>query len=162
MDKPLGARHPHTQVLRALRAYGLAYPGARTKSPWPGHLDLVVGDKTFAFLSSDGEPLSISCKLSDSRRDALSLPFAEPTRYGLGKSGWVSASFSPLEKPPLELLQRWVDESYRARAPKKLIAQLDGATPAPAPAGTPRATRVRKAAQPARKPARRGGRAARG
>jgi len=38
-------------VLKELRAYGLAFPGAHTKSPWPGHLDLAVNDKTFAYLS---------------------------------------------------------------------------------------------------------------
>ena len=27
-----------------LRDFGLAYPGAHTKSPWPGHLDLAVND----------------------------------------------------------------------------------------------------------------------
>jgi len=29
-------------ALKELRAFGLAYPGAHTKSPWPGHLDLAV------------------------------------------------------------------------------------------------------------------------
>ena len=33
-------------ILRELRAFGLAYPGVHTKSPWPGHLDLAVKDKT--------------------------------------------------------------------------------------------------------------------
>ena len=125
--------HPHDKILRELRAFGLAYPKAGTKSPWPGHLDLVIGDKTFAFLSVEGEPLSISCKLDASRKDALAAPFAEPTGYGLGKSGWVTAAFSPLEKPPLELLLRWIDESYRARATKRQLALLDG-TSRPAPA----------------------------
>jgi hypothetical protein len=37
--------------LKKLRAFGLTYPGAHTKSPWPGHLDLAVNDKTFAYLS---------------------------------------------------------------------------------------------------------------
>ena len=47
-------------VLKELREFGLAYPGAHTKSPWPGHLDLAVKDKTFAYLSIEGEPFSIS------------------------------------------------------------------------------------------------------
>jgi predicted DNA-binding protein (MmcQ/YjbR family) len=120
---------PTDAILKQLRAYGLAYPGAHTKSPWPGHLDLAVKDKTFAYLSIEGEPLSISCKLPRSSSVALMLPFCKPTAYGLGKSGWVSATFSD-EEPPVEMLQAWIDESYRAQAPKKLVAELT--TPAPA------------------------------
>ncbi len=115
----------HTQVLRELRAFGLAYPEAHTKSPWPGHLDLAVRDKTFTYLSVEGEPLSISCKLPHSVEAALMLPFSKPTGYGLGKSGWVSATFPLDQLPPSELLKSWIDESYRAQAPKKLVALLD-------------------------------------
>ena len=125
---------PRTQpttdaVLKELRAFGLTYPGAHTKSPWPGHLDLAVKDKTFAYLSVEGEPFKISCKLPQSSAAALLLPFAEPTGYGLGKSGWVSARFARGETPPKDLLKAWIDESYRAQAPKKLVAALAGATP---------------------------------
>jgi predicted DNA-binding protein (MmcQ/YjbR family) len=111
-------------ALLELRSFGLAYPGAHTKSPWPGHLDLAVKDKTFAYLSIEGEPFSISCKLPHSSADALMLPFTSPTPYGLGKSGWVSARFPEGEMPPVELLKEWIDESYRAQAPKKLVATL--------------------------------------
>jgi predicted DNA-binding protein (MmcQ/YjbR family) len=110
-------------ALRELRAFGLAYPGAHTKSPWPGHLDLAVNDKTFAYLSVDGEPFGISCKLPKSAAAALMLPFTKPTPYGLGKSGWVSASFAESEVP-VAMLKEWIDESYRAQAPKRLVAKL--------------------------------------
>jgi predicted DNA-binding protein (MmcQ/YjbR family) len=112
-------------VLKELRAFGLAYPGAHTKSPWPGHLDLAVNDKTFAYLSLEGEPFHISCKLPKSSHMALMLPHTQPAAYGLGKSGWVSAEF-PDGPPPIEMLKQWLDESYRAQAPKKLVKQLDG------------------------------------
>jgi predicted DNA-binding protein (MmcQ/YjbR family) len=111
-------------VLKELREFGLAYPGAHTKSPWPGHLDLAVKDKTFAYLSVEGEPFKISCKLPQSSAAALMLPFAEPTGYGLGKSGWVSAQFPEGQMPPKDLLKAWIDESYRAQAPKKLVTSL--------------------------------------
>jgi len=111
-------------VLKELRAFGLAYPGAHTKSPWPGHLDLAVKDKTFAYLSIEGQPLGISCKLPQSHVAALMLPFTKPTEYGLGKSGWVSATFDD-EPPPVEMLKEWIDESYRAQAPKKLVKSLE-------------------------------------
>ena len=121
-----GSKRIQDAAVTELRKFGLAYPQAHTKSPWPGHLDLAVRGKTFAFLSAPGEPFSISCKLRDSNVAALSLPFAEPTAYGLGKSGWVSARFKADEKPPIEMFKSWIDESYRAIAPKKLIAQLNG------------------------------------
>ncbi|MFO0598365.1 MAG: MmcQ/YjbR family DNA-binding protein [Myxococcaceae bacterium] len=108
-----------------LRERGLTYPGAHSKSPWPGHDDLAVNDKTFAYLSSDGEPFSASFKLPHSQGAALMLPFAQPTPYGLGKSGWVSLQPKKGQEPPLELLVQWLDESYRAQAPKKLVAQWE-------------------------------------
>lgn len=128
-----GRKRNSDTVLKELRAFGLTYPGAHTKSPWPGHLDLAVKDKTFAYLSVEGEPFKISCKLPRSNALALMLPFTTPTGYGLGKSGWVSASFPDGETPPVELLKEWIDESYRAQAPKKLAATL-GVSTAAAPA----------------------------
>jgi predicted DNA-binding protein (MmcQ/YjbR family) len=113
-------------IVRGLRAFGLKYPGAHLKSPWPGHADLAVNDKTFAYLSVEGEPLGISCKLPRSSEMALELPFTKPTAYGLGKSGWVSAQFTSARGVPVALLKEWIDESYRAQAPKRLLAQLDG------------------------------------
>jgi len=141
-------------VLLELRRFGLAYPGAHTKSPWPGHLDLAVNDKTFAYLSLEGEPLHISCKLPHSCGAALMLPFTTPTAYGLGKSGWVSASFEGLA-PDVEMLKAWIDESYRAQAPKKLVARLDaGEGPGGSvPASTVKKPAAKKAAASAKKPA---------
>ena len=114
----------HDTVRRKLKEFGLSYPEAHSKSPWPGHDDLAVRNKTFAYLNAAGEPLSISCKLPLTGQMALTLPFAKPTGYGLGKSGWVTATFGPKEAPPLDLLKDWIDESYRVQAPKKLVATL--------------------------------------
>jgi predicted DNA-binding protein (MmcQ/YjbR family) len=116
-------------AIAQLRAWGLArYPGTALKSPWPGHADLAVKDKTFAYFSTEEEPEpGLSCKLPHSSDVALLLPFASPTGYGLGKSGWVTATFKPNDAVPLELMKEWIDESYRAQAPKKLIAELAAA-----------------------------------
>jgi predicted DNA-binding protein (MmcQ/YjbR family) len=116
-------KSPTDAVLLELRAFGLAYPGAHAKSPWPSHYDLAVNDKTFAYLSVEGEPFGISCKLPTSSAMALMLPNARPTEYGLGKSGWVSITF-PDGNIPVEMLKAWIDESYRAQAPKKLVKTL--------------------------------------
>ncbi len=112
----------HDTQLDTLFKFGLGYPGTHVKSPWPGHRDLAVKDKTFVYLSPPGEPLAISCKLPASCSEALRLPFTSPTEYGLGKSGWVSASFEPGQEVPVDMLKAWIDESYRAQAPKRLSA----------------------------------------
>jgi hypothetical protein len=142
---------PTDAVLEELRRFGLGYPGAHTKSPWPGHLDLAVKDKTFAYLSIEGEPFGISCKLPHSRTAALMLPFAEPTGYGLGKSGWVSARFSAGVTPPVELFKAWIDESYRAQAPKKLVATLSTTASEPEDDRKATAKKDRGAARSSRK-----------
>jgi hypothetical protein len=90
---------------------------------------VVVKIRKKVFLFLDGDPrdpaLHLSVKLPVSGADVLSLPFAAPTGYGLGKAGWVSFQFQPGEEPPLALLQPWVAESYRAVAPRRLVAQLE-------------------------------------
>lgn len=104
-----------------LRAVALGYPEAVEAFPW-GHTAVKVRGKSFLFMGGEEGVLSLSCKLPASHEAALLLPFASPTGYGLGKSGWVSARFAPGEAPPLALLAEWIDESYRAVAPKKLAA----------------------------------------
>lgn len=128
----------------------MSYPGAHGKSPWPGHDDLAVNDKTFAYLSSPGEPFSLGCKLPDSSQLALMLPYVTPMAYGLGRSGWVSAKVPPEQAVDLEMFKQWIDESYRAQAPKKLVKQLDQPPSMPAP--TP-ATKRAKPGTPRRAPA---------
>ena len=80
--------------------------------------------KVFVFLGRPEHGLSLSVNLLGSASFALGLAFASPTGYGLGKSGWVTARFGPGEKPPVEMLKHWIDESYCAVAPKTLVAAL--------------------------------------
>ena len=112
-------------VVVELRAWGLTLPGAHGKSPWPDHDDLAVREKTFAYLPPNGKPLTLSVKLPYTGSEALQLPFAQRTGYGLGKSGWVSFTPSEDQIPDIEQLKSWVEESYRAQAPRKLVKELD-------------------------------------
>ncbi|MFO0676488.1 MAG: MmcQ/YjbR family DNA-binding protein [Polyangiaceae bacterium] len=111
--------------LLELRAFGLAFPGAHLKTPWPGHEDVAVNDKIFVHLSVGGEPFAMSCKLPHSANLALAFPFAKPTGYGLGKSGWVSVTFPRGASLPVAMFKEWIEESYRAIAPKRSVAALD-------------------------------------
>ena len=115
------------QLAARLRTWGLKLPGAHSKSPWPGHDDLAVKDKTFAYLPAEGAPFTLSVKLRYTGAAALDLPYAKPTGYGLGKSGWVTFEPAEAEMPPFEQLIEWIEESYRAQAPRKLVKELDGA-----------------------------------
>lgn len=109
----------------ALLEYALSLPEAWEDHPW-GETVAKVKKKVFVFCGVPGsETLGFSVKLPDSGEDALSLPFASPTGYGLGKAGWVSFRFGPRELPPKDVLRAWIDESYRAVAPKTLARRLD-------------------------------------
>lgn len=110
-------------TLRALREIALAYPQVTEEFPWGDRVVKVRG-KIFVFLGASGDKFGMSVKLPHSNAQALALPFTEPTGYGLGKAGWISASFAADEDPPLDMLAAWIDESYRGVAPKKLIALL--------------------------------------
>ncbi len=129
----------HRKHEKTLEKLALEYPGAYVEFPW-GEKVVKVKGKIFIFLSveayGDKIPVGLRCtvKLPLSRHDALDCPFAKPTGYNLGKSGWVTAAFKATQSVPLDLLIDWMDESYRAVAPKKLIKELDGHAPASAPA----------------------------
>jgi len=107
-----------------VRAFALSLPGAWEDHPW-GESVAKVGKKVFVFLGKPaGKSFGLSVKLPDSGFEALELPFTEPTGYGLGKGGWVTATFGAGDEIPVEILKSWVEESYRAIAPKKLSAQI--------------------------------------
>jgi predicted DNA-binding protein (MmcQ/YjbR family) len=111
----------------ALRAFALGLPGAYEDFPW-GESVVKVNKKVFVFLGIEPDPntsFSFSVKLPISGADVLSLPFTEPSGYGLGKSGWVTVRLLPGDDPPVDVLQGWIAESYRAIAPKRLVSQLE-------------------------------------
>lgn len=107
----------------AIRKYALGMPEATEDYPW-GHRAFRVGKKVFLFLAWDAGVFSATAKLPESQGVALMLPFAEPTGYGMARSGWVTARFEGRDEVPVGLLCGWIDESYRAIAPKKLVARL--------------------------------------
>ena len=125
----------------ALREHALSFPEAREDFPW-GERVVKVAGKVFVFLGRAEGGLSMSVKLPGSATLALDLPFASPTGYGLGRSGWVTARFEAGEKPPVDLLKRWIDESYRAVAPKRLAARLAAGSEPPEPAARRRRRRT--------------------
>jgi hypothetical protein len=108
---------------QTLRDFALSYPDTHEDRPWSERA-IKVKKKTFVFMSADGDGFGMSCKLTASLSAARKSKFASPTHYGLGKSGWMTAHFGVNEKPPLKLLKRWIDESFRKLAPKTVVAKL--------------------------------------
>lgn len=117
------------QFENLIRKAALAYPETIEDFPW-GHSAFKVNKKIFVSMAhgegagEDGG-LRMSFKLPESRYEALTLPFTEPTHYGMGKHGWVTAKFAKDEQLPMDLLLDWMHESYRAIAPKRLVKMLD-------------------------------------
>jgi predicted DNA-binding protein (MmcQ/YjbR family) len=120
---------PLTSAETFLRDRALKYPEAVEEFPW-GHRAIKVKGKLFLILAGadTGGPegaMRVTVKLPDSNSYALMQRYAEPTGYGLGKSGWVTCTFKPGDEVPLDLLEEWIEESYRAVAPKKLVLKLN-------------------------------------
>ena len=109
-----------------LRAHALAFPETSEEFPW-GERAIKVRGKVFLFLRSQGAGVSFSVKLPASAAEALELPDAEPTGYGLGKHGWVTFKVDASREAPLPMFVAWIEESYRAVAPKRIVAALDAA-----------------------------------
>ncbi len=105
----------------------LTFPEAWQDEPWEGDVVVKVRKKIFLFAGADASderwPVGIGVKLPVSKDEALAVPGAAPSGYGLGKWGWVSI---PLDQGPIDpdLIRDWIEESYRAIAPKTLVAKL--------------------------------------
>ena len=126
-----------------LRKIALTYPETYEESPWGDRVVKVKG-KIFFFCGVHDGALSMSVKLPRTGREVLKNSWARPTPYGLGKSGWVSASFPGGKGAKEDQIRDWIDESYRALAPKKLIKLLDEPAPAPRTAGARHTAAPRK------------------
>lgn len=107
----------------ALLAQALRYPEAAEDWPW-GERVVKVRGKIFAFLEFGPDTLSLTVKLPTSHDFALMFEDCAPTGYGLGRSGWVSCRLAPASALDTGLLAGWLDESYRAVAPKRLVKAL--------------------------------------
>jgi len=109
-----------------LRKFALSLPEA-TEGTSCNNAAFKAGSKNFFFLGEKGGGFNAMLKLTetDSIKEAEQLERSQPDVFGVGKAGWVSCKFSPEDKAPVDVLERWILESYRALAPKKLVAKLD-------------------------------------
>lgn len=108
---------------KALRRAALRYPDTVEDFPWDHHAFKVSGKKAFLFLTGlDDGGFDCTMKLPYRHQEAVTMKGAAPTGYGLGRSGWVTFVFGPKTKAPMAKLTDYLDESWRATAPKKMSA----------------------------------------
>src|SRR5437870_13404408 len=111
-----------SRVVQQLRKFALGYPEAVEDFPC-GDRTIKVRGKIFAFLSQGDGTLNLTVKLPQSADAAVGLPFTSPTRYRLGRSGWVSARFPKNSEIPPDMFRDWRDESYRSCPPRLLAGE---------------------------------------
>jgi len=113
------------ESLQTLRAFAASYPEAEEGIACEGtpleKSTFKARSKAFLFLGLK----DLMVKLGDSLPEATALAAKEPERYKVGAHGWVTISFGEGHALPLDLLQRWIDESYRLLANKTLLAMLE-------------------------------------
>ncbi|HVL79997.1 MAG TPA: MmcQ/YjbR family DNA-binding protein [Actinomycetota bacterium] len=120
------------KLRRRLIDFALSLPEAWEDHPWD-EVVAKVRKKVFVFFGSDPSVgcFNMTVKLPGSGPDVLNEPFAEPSGYGLGRSGWVTLSFDSPGQVPVEFVEDLIVESYCAVAPRKLAAQADAERSAP-------------------------------
>ncbi|MEM6959548.1 MAG: MmcQ/YjbR family DNA-binding protein [Myxococcota bacterium] len=113
------------KLWNTVRDRALELPEAWEDHPW-GESAIKVKKKIFVMLGpEDASPLKLTFKLPASRDEVLRRDDAEPTGYGLGRSGWVTLALSAKTAPSADDLIDWLEESYQAVAPKKFGRLLD-------------------------------------
>lgn len=110
-------------VTKAWRKFALGYPEAWETGACVNRA-FKAGKKSFLFMGINDEVYHARIRLGDSVKEAEKLAKKNPDNYDVGKFGWTKVTFPRNKKPPKGLLERWIDESYRILAPKKLLADL--------------------------------------
>ena len=88
-----------------------------------------AGGKSFLFVGQGQDAACVMLKLKASLPEAKKLAAAHPATYKIGDTNWVTITLAHDRPLPMDVLSRWIHESYRLLAPKALVAALDG-TPA--------------------------------
>ncbi len=117
-------------LIDAMYAHGLRYPGTVEGISCAGTAiearTVKVKKRAFVFVRLKDARL----KLGDSLSEAKAMAAAAPDQYEASDNGWVKIVFDRGAAPGLDVMRRWIDESYRLMASKTLLKQLD-AEPVP-------------------------------
>ena len=104
------------EAVLTLRSVALGHPGAEEGIACQGTAlessAFRARKKTFLFMGKSDARL----KLAASQPEAQKLAKTDPDHYRIGALGWVTVKYSQDAPLPVELLTRWIDESYRTVA----------------------------------------------
>jgi hypothetical protein len=131
------AKRKEPDALEALRAIASRLPdveaGIACKGTAAECVTCKVNKRAFLFL----RPAAVMLKLKESVGDVARLAAKEPDRYNAGAGGWVTVK-RPTESPlPMDVMERFIGESYRLmtatpavkkKAPAKKKAAKKGIT----------------------------------
>jgi hypothetical protein len=102
--------------MQALRRAALRYPGTEEGVACEGtpveSRTVKARNKAFVFLTIGHARL----KLRDSLPEATKLAQKRPDQLQVGSGGWVKASLGADGSTPIDVLERWIGESYRLMA----------------------------------------------
>lgn len=107
-----------------IRAHAMTFPEAGEGASCVNRA-FTAGGKNFAFLGEKEGECKLRLKLADSIPELAARAKVDPEVWQVGSGGWVLITFSPSNAPKIADLRRWVTESFRLLAPKKLVARLD-------------------------------------
>lgn len=109
MKRAAAKRVTHVEAIRqlALRHDGVT-EGIACKGTVMERHTLKTGDKAFVFVGATDAMVKLDASLAEAKRLAKSAP----GRYTVGKTAWVKLTFSADEPPALDVLERWIAESY--------------------------------------------------
>ena len=89
-----------------------------------------AGGQAFLYIGPQGGRYKAMFKLDASRAEAEKLAQAEPDRYQVGSTPWITARFSAEQPLPKKLWRKWLQESYqlsqqsgRTKGVKKKVAK---------------------------------------
>jgi hypothetical protein len=108
--------------MQALRKAALRYPGTEEGVACEGtpveSRTVKARNKAFLFLTIGHARF----KLRESLPEATKLAQKKPDQLQVGAGGWVKASLSADGSTPLDVLERWIGESYRLMAAPPTVA----------------------------------------
>lgn len=131
------------ELVQALLRFGLKHPNTEESLACKGTViesaTVKVGGRAFLFV----RPIHIMMKVDAAMAEVNKMAAKEPERFIAGKGGWVTIKLKPGQPvPPLPMLERWIDESYRLTAG----AAAEAKSPAGAGAGKKKAATKKKGA----------------
>ncbi|MDJ0975292.1 MAG: MmcQ/YjbR family DNA-binding protein [Planctomycetota bacterium] len=95
----------------ALRAYAATYDDV-TEGTSCSQTSFKAGKKAFLYVGPQGGRFKAMFKLKDSMPEAEELAEADPDRFQVGNTSWVTARFDAKKPLPKRIWKRWLDESY--------------------------------------------------